>query len=317
MVVYPNDKCELFCYWMLFVSWQKLTPPRSLVIKDVYTAAIAKTSVSQNTWDNFTQVTAWRAPFFEIWRDYSSVYSPTAVAYFAALSPQPSLTWKTQINDFINAVIASGSLAKLEYLYLFATEHEQHSTINIINPAVGTILAVNSPTFTTMFGYTGNGSNAYLQTYINMAATTIFTQNSNTSGIYIRSNVAENKCDFGGGGGNYSAFYSRNGADLAVGHNYSSGSDSVANTDSRGLLGMQRNSSTQFLIHKNGAQLGATLSATTGASGTNTMQVLNAAGTSLFSSKQVSAFYMGSGALSFASMYTDLQALAVVQGWNV
>lgn len=84
MAVYPNSDCQLFCYWMLNVSWQELTPPRLSLINTVYTASINGTSVSDNDFNNFTQITSWRYPYYIVWRDNISPYSipPTGTSDF-------------------------------------------------------------------------------------------------------------------------------------------------------------------------------------------------------------------------------------------
>lgn len=64
-MVYPNSYCIGFCYWMLNTSWQQLTPTRLTLITAVYNAAVAGTSVTTTQYNNFTQVTSWRIPYYE------------------------------------------------------------------------------------------------------------------------------------------------------------------------------------------------------------------------------------------------------------
>ena len=76
---YPNKYCIGFCYWMLNTSWQTLTPSRLDLITTVYNAAIAGTSVTTLQYNNFTQITSWRLPFYEAFLKSELPYSAPPV----------------------------------------------------------------------------------------------------------------------------------------------------------------------------------------------------------------------------------------------
>jgi len=76
-MVYPNNSCLLFCDWMLNVSWQVLTPTRLSLIQTIYTAALNGTSVTQQQYNNFTQVTAWRYPYYLVWKENNFPFEQT------------------------------------------------------------------------------------------------------------------------------------------------------------------------------------------------------------------------------------------------
>lgn len=67
----PNAACAGFCNWMLNISKQRLSGPQRTIVQDVYTAAVAVTPVSDQTWYNFNLFSAWRNKFYEIYRDYA------------------------------------------------------------------------------------------------------------------------------------------------------------------------------------------------------------------------------------------------------
>ena len=79
MTIYPNNDCAAFCYWMLNVSWQKLSNPRLALINTIYNAAISGSSVTQTEFNNFTQVTAWRYKYYLIYLNNSAKISSTPV----------------------------------------------------------------------------------------------------------------------------------------------------------------------------------------------------------------------------------------------
>ena len=66
-MVYPNADAAAFSNWMLYTSWQTLTPSLTALIAAINTAALAGNSVTDQQWINFTQATAWRRTFYDAW----------------------------------------------------------------------------------------------------------------------------------------------------------------------------------------------------------------------------------------------------------
>jgi len=64
---------------MLNTSWQVLTPPRSALITTIYNAAIAGSSVSDSDYNNFTQTTSWRLPYYQAFLQNELPYSTPPV----------------------------------------------------------------------------------------------------------------------------------------------------------------------------------------------------------------------------------------------
>lgn len=111
-------------------------------------------------------------------------YSPEADALFAAMSVEPDATRKGIINTLIEGLIADGVWVKLDWLNLLAAHDAQAAQLNWITPAK-TLTATNSPTFTTDRGYTGNGTNAFLDTgELPAADGNKFSQSSATMGVW-------------------------------------------------------------------------------------------------------------------------------------
>ena len=87
-MVYPNEFCIGFCYWMLNTSWQVLTPPRLALITTVYNAAVAGSSVTSLEYNNFTQTTYWRLPFYEAYlRSIEGFSAPPLSTYSYLFDP--------------------------------------------------------------------------------------------------------------------------------------------------------------------------------------------------------------------------------------
>lgn len=68
----PNAACAAFCSWMLNVSEQRLSSPQRILVQLVYDAAIAVTPVTNQQWFNFNLFSAWRNPFYIVYRDYAT-----------------------------------------------------------------------------------------------------------------------------------------------------------------------------------------------------------------------------------------------------
>jgi hypothetical protein len=88
---------------------------------------------------------------------------------------------KTLVGTLIAGLKTDGIWAKLDRLWLFAAENTQSALIDLVKAGASSsaATAVNSPTFTTDLGYTGNGSSAYINSNFNLTTSAVnFTQNS-------------------------------------------------------------------------------------------------------------------------------------------
>lgn len=112
MAVYPNSDCALFCYWMLNVSWQTLTAPRLDTINTVYSAAQTGSSVTDQEFNNFTQITSWRYPLYLVWRDNQFPYSTPPVGTPVFWFNFGGLT--TNNTNSFGTVDVSGNISKIK-----------------------------------------------------------------------------------------------------------------------------------------------------------------------------------------------------------
>ncbi|MHB8410272.1 MAG: hypothetical protein ACYDHY_19745 [Acidiferrobacterales bacterium] len=110
---------------------------------------------------------------------------PQTKAYLKQCNPKPSAKWTKALNAFIKGLIADGNWALLDRMWLFNTDYQQNARISIVNPSSAQITEVNSPTWTKNVGYTGNGTNSYLNTNYNPYTQGVnYTLNNAAFGLY-------------------------------------------------------------------------------------------------------------------------------------
>lgn len=118
-------------------------------------------------------------------------FEAETVAALAAMSVQPDGTRQGLLNDLIAGLKADGVWAKLDWLSLLAAHDEQAGRLNLVNPAQA-MTAVNTPTFETDRGFTGNGTSSYLNSNWNAttASSPKFVQNSAHMGVWVNVNIS-------------------------------------------------------------------------------------------------------------------------------
>jgi len=125
----------------------------------------------------------------------------------------PSLAQRTLQNEVVTSLKAASIWSELDLFYMFATDGDANfATLNWKNPALYKATQVNSPTYTTNIGFTGDGASAYLNTNWNATIGPKFTRNNASHGVYtnpitaatmVSQSVVVNTGLHGGGGGPY------------------------------------------------------------------------------------------------------------------
>lgn len=118
--------------------------------------------------------------------DYAT--DPITTAWLAATGTTPSANWVTKFNNFWAKQRANGNLAALDRLGIMQTETSAEAIIDCVDPTK-TLTLVNSPTFTPLKGYTGNGTNQLIRTSTALSALTQYTQNSAIAFAYTGTNT--------------------------------------------------------------------------------------------------------------------------------
>lgn len=103
------------------------------------------------------------------------------------------------INPLVKDLKRSGIFNYLDRFYLLANESSIPALVSIVNPTASIATAVNTPTFTQWRGYTGNGTNSYLNSNYSLQTHTVQMSGPCMSyGFYSRTNPAPGfKIDLG------------------------------------------------------------------------------------------------------------------------
>jgi hypothetical protein len=175
-------------------------------------------------------------------------------------------------------------------------------------------------------GVQGNGTNGYYNTYLNINSLPIA---SNAAGMYIRTNVAEDKTDFGAidlNAFNSAQFSSRNTSNLYLTRWYQDNNalPALTNTDSRGFYQLTRRNNTQYILAK------ATTKNTVPSNVSTSLSSMNFYGLASYfistnadafhSSKQVAFHYFADSSLSdteLDNINTAVQAFQTVLNRNI
>jgi hypothetical protein len=113
-----------------------------------------------------------------------------AETYVAAMTVEPDDTRKGLIDDLVGSLKSDGIWTKLDWLCLLAAHDSQAARLNAVNTAKS-LTATLAPTFTTDRGYTGNGTNAFLDLGEAFGAgANLFSLNSATVGVWCNQQSA-------------------------------------------------------------------------------------------------------------------------------
>lgn len=250
-----------------------------------------------------------------------SFYIPQVQAWINQLSaPLPSASYLSAVNTMVAGMITDGNWYELDKFCIFATEQQQHARICLVNPTSTAITEVNSPTWTAGQGYTGNGSNMYLNLNFNGRTQSIkYQRDSGCVGAYLRTNVNDGGVEIGHQDTSSFTYILPRLTNLQWARINVNPAVTSANTDSRGMFASVRTTSLLYGGYKNGASVSSNSSASMDIPNNNMYAMAwNSNGvTTNFSSRQISMIYIGSGAMNQATFYTRFQTFATTIGFNV
>jgi Putative Ig domain len=240
--------------------------------------------------------------------------STTFIARTSGLSGTESGAYTTLICGLVADGIITGTMsgsgsgasacgALIDGLYILATNTTTTANLNLCGTSYG-LIANNSPAFTADQGYTGNASNAWLDTGFNprTASAPNFTQNSATIAAYVTTNrtTTQTYVSIGAGSGTYSYVqpYRTNASgnvNIEVnGSTFPFQGTGVATA--AGFTAAVRTASTQISAYRNNSStpLGTT-SDTSSIPFNGDIGLLQLQGTGDFSGDQIAAAVIGSG----------------------
>ena len=112
----------------------------------------------------------------------------------------PSESQQALQNQLVVDLKSAGVWSKLDTFYVFATDGDrEYAAINWKDPNSFEITEVNSPTFTTDVGFTGNGSSAYLDPSYNQGTDGVNWSNPNGSfGVWVDTAATTNSHSYVG-----------------------------------------------------------------------------------------------------------------------
>jgi hypothetical protein len=253
---------------------------------------------------------------------------PDAQAFItAAAITNP--TQQAAINTLVVDLKGYGIWTKMKAIYPFVGSTASQHKFNLKDPRdlnVAFRLTFHGGVNHSSNGVQGNALNGYYNTYLNANSLPI---TSNASGIYIRTNVAENGVDFGAINTNAfdsAQFGSRNTSNQYVSRWYqtSNGTSVTSNSDSRGFYQLTRRNINDYVTAK------GTTKVTNSAGSSSTIQSMNFYGLAAYfvptnadafhSSKQVAFHYFADSSLSdteLDNMNTAVQAFQTSLSRNI
>lgn len=244
-----------------------------------------------------------------------AAFAAESLAIFAAFTTPPTDARKTLINNCVVSLKSTGVWSKLDALYLFAAADSQAALINWKNPGTFNATTANGPTFTADRGYTGNGTDSYVDSNFNPTTASLpnFVQNSAVIfGWSLTSGQNDNGfIGYGAGSFNTRVTTRTTGDLMRFRANSSGGGVDVANTNGSGLYASNRSASTTNTGYKNGSSVG-TSSEASAAPDNATFTAGRAS--SGFSTNQIAAFGFGGSLASgeHSNLYSAI--LAYMQG---
>jgi hypothetical protein len=144
-------------------------------------------------------------------------------------------------DTMVTGWVSDGVWTKIDGIWVLANHITGADSLRDWKTPANTATAYNNPSWEQWSGWTGNGSNAYIDlNWIPSVNGVNYTRNSASIGGYIRDNVAENSVDFGVSGIHDARLQSRWSGDLAIIRINSNISSNIANTDSRGMFIINR-----------------------------------------------------------------------------
>lgn len=178
----------------------------------------------------------------------------------AAMTTPPSGARRKLICQTVRGIEATGAWQVCDAIHVYAASTSQAALLNWIKP--GSLNATNSgASFTVDRGLAGDASSTFVDTNVNPALTTNFSQDSATLAGWALTQASTNNAMLGwavaGGNGAYLAPRVAANAFQANVNNALTGTGSFSNSDGRGLYSVRRTASSGFLMDINGANVAA------------------------------------------------------------
>lgn len=254
-------------------------------------------------------------------RRYRAGYGAYTTAWYTQVLANGGTATATELSALTTFETAVGAdMAEFDRLGIMGLQNSIAARTSFANPTSTMLTLVNSPIFTAGLGFTPNGTTSYLNTNYNPNTGGVkYTLNSSSIFVYSRTDLNATLLDIGCAvAGNQSILDIRDGGSFFSALNQV-GNISSVNANSLGLFVGRRTASNAIAQFKNGVQTQTGAGASTLVPNLNIyLGCLNNSGAAaLFSTRQLSAYGCGSGAINQSNFYTALQNLATTLGFNV
>lgn len=185
----------------------------------------------------------------------SGGFSAAAVSLFSVMNPQPTLARKRTINNLIVSLQSSGVWSSTDVLYVLAAHSSQAASLNWKNPATFTLATLNSPTFTTDRGYTGDGVSSGLTGGPNLSSFGgLYALDNASFGVWCGTDATENVGDWGATNNNIRSHAGATTMSTRA-NDGTSTTSTISPATAVGLSAWSRNNSSDYITYKNGVAL--------------------------------------------------------------
>lgn len=220
-------------------------------------------------------------------------------AFLARLTGSPDNTHKTRYCTLIDGLVTDAVFAKLDVLYIFATDTAANALLNLKSSSFnGTV--VGALTFTADTGYTGTGATNYINTGFNpTAAAGNYARDSGSIGIYVLNNRTTDQGYVNAGtatGAGFSFIAPKNATAVTKYAINTAAPKSIAATTAQGQWITSRTGATTTALQRNGAAFDTDTSASVVMDNSNIyIFAYNTGVPAAFSLDQQSAVLIGGG----------------------
>lgn len=246
-------------------------------------------------------------------------------ALVAAMTVRPDRQLMRDLDQCIKSLKYVGLWDTYDRLYLSCVQNVAAAALNAIDPTIGTLTQVNSPTFTANQGWTGNGTTSYLDLGVAPSGLTKFIQDNGCLGTWSLSALASaTKAMIGANDlavANGIVIIPRFSSDLFDARINGVTAGAISNSSSSGYFVASRISGTTLDMYKDGVSVGSPASASTGRSAVNIYWLAqnNNGAAASFSNHQSPLMHIGSAltADQIAKQYGIFQRLLAARGNSV
>lgn len=248
---------------------------------------------------------------------------PETKAWLINIRTLPSKHYILALDVFIKGLKVDGNWKYFDRLFIYVTEHQDNAHVSIVNPYSSPLTEVNSPTWDSKAGYTGNGSNMYLDlNYDPSIAGKNFSQDNASFGVYESNIIVANLVEIGQGTSldNFiqAEYTSGQGGGTVNKHNGGVLPNYItwSNTASSGMFTLSRTDSSNIHALINGIEVSNATIVSTALTSNNFFVLAQPPG-NFFSRNSISMAYIGSDKINQLSFYNRFMEFSKRIGANV